>query len=158
MQMRPGVFVRVSGEAAKQRGEGLRDDQLSGDVDLELLPERCDVDVEQGAGIGDAGIVDEAEERLALELRFYLAGRRLPTAASSVTSNMSGVKAAPNSALRRSASTFFRTLPNTWKPFAVRTFTQPQPIPVEAPVTTMDFIQVSPVRPAMEGAAVGCAY
>src|SRR6187399_1948726 len=59
-------------------------------------------------------------------------------AAGSVTSKISGVKVSPNSCDRRSASACLRTLPNTWKPLAVSTLTQPQPMPVEAPVTTTD--------------------
>ena len=51
------------GRGAEERGEGLGDDELAGDVHFELAAEEVDVDVEEGAGIGDAGIVDEAEER-----------------------------------------------------------------------------------------------
>src|SRR3954454_19980358 len=65
------------------------------------------------------------------------------TAAASVTSNKSGVKRAPNSAFSRWASASLRTLPNTWKALLVSTFTQPQPMPVEAPVTTALLIECS---------------
>src|ERR1051325_10336711 len=62
------------------------------------------------------------------------------TAAVSVTSKISGVKLAPNSFFSRSASASLRTEPNTLKPFLIRTLAQPQPMPVEAPVTTTDFM------------------
>src|SRR5271166_4602239 len=65
------------------------------------------------------------------------------TAASSVTSNRSGEKESPNSRSSRSASSFFRTLPKTRKPAWVSTFAQPQPMPVETPVTTTDFMESS---------------
>src|SRR6185437_10334994 len=65
------------------------------------------------------------------------------TAASLVTSNSNGVTLAPNSLVSRSASAGLRTLPKTWKPAAVRTFTQPQPMPVEAPVTTTEFLAIA---------------
>src|SRR5260370_32057574 len=63
------------------------------------------------------------------------------TAASSVTSKRSGVKLGPNSCDRRSASACLRTLPKTREPPAIRTLTQPQPIPGDAPVTTTRFLE-----------------
>src|SRR6202795_2137189 len=63
------------------------------------------------------------------------------TAASSVTSKRSGVKVGPNSCDSRSASACLRTLPKTREPLAIRTLTQPQPMPVDAPVTTTVFIK-----------------
>src|SRR5690348_8063522 len=63
-----------------------------------------------------------------------------PTAFSSVTSNRSGTKFGPSSFESRSASAGLRTLPKTLKPCAMRTFAAPWPIPVDAPVTTTDFI------------------
>ena len=64
------------------------------------------------------------------------------TAASSVTSNISGVKLAPNSPLRRSASACLRTLPKTRKPRSSSSFAQAQPMPVDAPVMTTDLMWV----------------
>jgi len=58
------------------------------------------------------------------------------TAASSVTSNISGTKSSPNSAVSRSASDVLRMLPKTRKPLAMRTFAVPHPMPVEVPVIT----------------------
>src|SRR5580704_17758442 len=63
------------------------------------------------------------------------------TAAPSVTSKRSGVKFGPNAADRRSASACLRTLPKTRAPSAIRTLTQPEPLPVDAPVTTTVFIE-----------------
>jgi hypothetical protein len=60
------------------------------------------------------------------------------TSASSVTSNNSGVKLAPNSLVRRSASAGLRTLPNTRKPRSSSSFDVAQPMPVDAPVMTTD--------------------
>ena len=60
------------------------------------------------------------------------------TAASSVTSNNSGVKLAPNSLLSRSASAGLRTLPNTRNPRSSSSFAVAQPMPVDAPVMTTD--------------------
>src|SRR5271154_1228361 len=68
------------------------------------------------------------------------------TAASSVTSKISGVKFEPNSFDNRSAAASLRTLPKTRKPPAISTLTQPQPIPVDTPVTTTDFIYESLVK------------
>src|SRR6202795_813225 len=62
------------------------------------------------------------------------------TAASSVTSNISGVKFAPNSLLRRSPSACLRTLPNTRNPRSSSNFAVAQPMPVDAPVMTTDFM------------------
>src|SRR2546430_4120142 len=62
------------------------------------------------------------------------------TVASSVTSNNSGMKLAPNSRFSRSASTSLRTLPNTRNPRSSSSFAVAQPIPVEAPVMTTDCI------------------
>ena len=67
------------------------------------------------------------------------------TAASSVTSNISGVKLAPNSPLRRSASACLRTLPKTRKPRSSSSFAVAQPMPVDAPVMTTDFM-IGPSR------------
>ncbi len=64
------------------------------------------------------------------------------TAASSVTSNISGVKLAPNSPFRRSASACLRTLPKTRKPRSSSSFAQAQPMPVDAPVMTTDLMWV----------------
>ena len=69
-----------------------------------------------------------------------------PTASSSVTSKISGMKFAPNSFESWSASSRLRTAPNTRKPPAIRTLTQPQPMPVAAPVTTTVFIENSRKR------------
>ena len=60
------------------------------------------------------------------------------TAASSVTSNKSGMKLAPNSRRRRSASACLRTLPNTRNPRSNSSFVVAQPMPVDAPVMTTD--------------------
>jgi hypothetical protein len=60
------------------------------------------------------------------------------TAASSRTSNRSGVNDAPNSSVNRSASASFLTPPNTRQPWAVANFATAWPIPVEAPVTASD--------------------
>ena len=53
---------------AEQRGEVLGDDQLADNIDFQLLPEAVDFDVEEGTGIGDAGIVDEAKQGRSVEL------------------------------------------------------------------------------------------
>jgi hypothetical protein len=50
------------------------------------------------------------------------------------------VTAWPNAAVSRSASAALRTLPNTWKPRFVSTWATAQPIPVDTPVTTTDFL------------------
>src|SRR5260370_20789231 len=63
------------------------------------------------------------------------------TGAWSVTSKRSGVKFGPNSVDRRSASACLRTLPKTREPPAIRPLTQPQPMSVDAPVTTPVFIK-----------------
>src|SRR5208283_4910379 len=65
------------------------------------------------------------------------------TAAPSVTSKISGVNSWPNSFDSLSASVCLRTLPKTWNPPPSNTLTQPQPIPVDAPVTTTAFIEWS---------------
>ena len=65
------------------------------------------------------------------------------TAVPSVTSKISGVKFAPNSFDSRSASHCLRTPPKTWNPLPINTLTLPQPMPVDAPVTTTDFIEWS---------------
>ena len=67
--MRPEVFAFGARRSAQQRREGLGDDELAGEVDLELGAELADIDMEQGAGNGDAGIVDQAGERLPVEGR-----------------------------------------------------------------------------------------
>ena len=66
------------------------------------------------------------------------------TAASSVTSKISGVKFAPNSLLRRSASACLRTLPNTRKPRSSNILALAQPMPVDAPVMTTDLMVPKP--------------
>jgi hypothetical protein len=67
------------------------------------------------------------------------ASRAAPsTAASSVTSNRSGMKFAPNSLRRRSTSACLRTLPNTRNPQVSNSFAVAQPNPVDAPVITTD--------------------
>src|ERR1700677_3006803 len=53
---------------------------------------------------------------------------------------MRGTKPFPNSLCKRSASTGFRTEPNTRNPFEISTFVVPQPIPVETPVTTTSLL------------------
>src|ERR1700722_18196319 len=60
----------------------------------------------------------------------------LCTASASVMSIMRGTKPLPNSFCKRSPSACLRTEPNTRKPFEIRTFVVPQPIPVDTPVTT----------------------
>lgn len=67
------------------------------------------------------------------------------TAASSVMSNISGVKLAPNSLLSRCASASLRTLPNTRNPLSRRSLALAHPIPVEAPVTTTTRMAHSPI-------------
>src|SRR5579862_3664984 len=49
----------------EQRREGLCDDQMADDVDANLQLEVVDLLIEQGARHGDAGIVDQSEQRLA---------------------------------------------------------------------------------------------
>ena len=56
-----------AGGCAEEGGEGLGDDELADDVDLELVGKLRRLDVEEGAGHGDAGIVDQAGEGLAVE-------------------------------------------------------------------------------------------
>ena len=58
--------------------------------------EVIDLEIEQRPRHGDAGVVDQPEQRAALECRLDLPAPAA-TAASSVTSNTSGVKLVPNS-------------------------------------------------------------
>ena len=61
----PGFARRIGHE---QRREGLGDDQLSRQVDVDLVTELVDRDVEERTRHRDSRIVDESEKRLALEL------------------------------------------------------------------------------------------
>ena len=78
------------------------------------------------------------------------------TAASSVTSKISGVKFAPNSLLRRSASACLRTLPNTRKPRSSSSFALAQPMPVDAPVMTTDLMSQALVSGLMKFVVKEC--
>ena len=51
----------------QKRREGLRHDQLPGDVHFQLMAEFVDVEIEKRARHRDAGIVHEAEQRPSLE-------------------------------------------------------------------------------------------
>ena len=115
---------------AEQRTERLRGNDRADDVDVHLAAEFVGRKFKHGACHRDAGIVDQAGQGFAFQFGADIARRRR-TAASSVTSNNSGVKLAPNSFFRRSASSCLRTLPNTRKPRSSSTFAVPQPMPVE---------------------------
>ena len=62
MTMRPGLPVRAL-VGAEQIAERARDVVDAEEVDLELAAQFVGVEVKQRARHGDAGIVDEAEER-----------------------------------------------------------------------------------------------
>src|ERR1700719_949491 len=51
-----------------------------------------------------------------------------------------GTKPSPNSLCKRSASACLRTEPNTRNPFETSTFVDPQPIPLDTPVTTTSLL------------------
>jgi hypothetical protein len=74
-----------------------------------------------------------------------------------VTSKIRGVKLAPNSPFSLSASAYLRTLPNTRKPLSRSNFAVAQPMPVDAPVMTTDFMMLaSPLaRPYVSTAREG---
>ena len=54
---------------AEQRRKRLRDDQLPGEVDLDLLAELVELQIEQEARHRDPGVVDEADQRFATQRR-----------------------------------------------------------------------------------------
>src|ERR1700730_10780308 len=81
------------------------------------------------------GVVDQSGQRGRAELCAHLGCSSLYDLSVRYIHDQER-KASPNSRCRRSASLCRRTLPNTVKPFAIRTFVMPHPIPVETPVTT----------------------
>src|SRR5258706_4900632 len=124
----------------EQRTESLRGDDRPDDVHIHLAAEFVGEKLEHRPRHRNAGIVDEATERLAAQRRARTSRATASTAASSVTPNNSGVKFAPISLLRRLASAGLRTLPNTRNPRSSKGFAVAQPMPVDAPVITTDCI------------------
>jgi len=73
----PTRRARAGAIRAEERQEGLGYDQLAREVDGDLMPKIADLEIEQRSRHGDAGIVDKAEQGLAVErLRHLRRARR----------------------------------------------------------------------------------
>ena len=135
--MRPGAPLRER-STPSNRCKGLGHDQLADDVDCQLMFEGRRSEIEQRSGHGDAGIVDKPGQGFAAERRF-----NLPRAGGDcrLVCHIEEERREVRAELldRRSPSACFLTLPKTRAPLAIRTLTQPQPMPVDAPVTTTVF-------------------
>jgi hypothetical protein len=119
-QFKPGRTVlraaQRTGREVSQRTETLRADDRPDDVHIHLAAKFVGRELQHRPRYRNAGIVDEATERLAAQRRARTSRAAASTAVSSVTSNISCVTLAPNSLLRRSTSTSLRTLSNTRNP------------------------------------------